>query len=74
MNRDVTGGAMPGATSDTTHQETEMATIEKPQVFEAPGREGSLVEVAERYDNFIGGGWVAPAKGWVPGEPQPGYR
>jgi aldehyde dehydrogenase len=51
-----------------------MATIEKPQVFEAPGREGSLVEVAERYDNFIGGGWVAPAKGWVPGEPQPGYR
>ncbi len=40
-----------------------MATIEKPQVFEAPGREGSPVEVADRYENFIGGGWVAPAKG-----------
>ena len=40
-----------------------MATIEKPQIFEAPGREGSPVEVAERYENFIGGGWVAPSKG-----------
>jgi aldehyde dehydrogenase len=40
-----------------------MATVEKPQVFEAPGREGSPVEVADRYENFIGGGWVAPSKG-----------
>jgi aldehyde dehydrogenase len=40
-----------------------MATIEKTQAFEAPGREGSPVEVADRYENFIGGGWVPPAKG-----------
>ncbi|MBN9621379.1 MAG: aldehyde dehydrogenase [Actinobacteria bacterium] len=40
-----------------------MATIEKAQVFEAPGREGSPVEVKDRYENYIGGGWVPPAKG-----------
>ena len=40
-----------------------MATIEKPQVFGAPGTAGSPVEVLERYENFIGGGWVAPSKG-----------
>jgi len=40
-----------------------MATIEKPQVFEAPGRPGSPVEVAERYENFIGGDFVPPSKG-----------
>jgi aldehyde dehydrogenase len=40
-----------------------MATIEKPQVFAAPGQEGSPVEVADRYENFIGGEFVAPAKG-----------
>ena len=32
-----------------------MATIEKPAVFEAPGRAGSPVELKARYDNFIGG-------------------
>jgi aldehyde dehydrogenase len=40
-----------------------MATIEKPQVFAAPGQEGSPVEVADRYENFIGGEFVAPVKG-----------
>jgi aldehyde dehydrogenase len=40
-----------------------MATIEKTQAFEAPGRKGSPVEVADRYENFIGGGWVPPAQG-----------
>ena len=29
----------------------------------APGRIGSLVEVKLRYDNFIGGTWVAPVNG-----------
>ena len=29
----------------------------------APGRIGSLVEVKLRYENFIGGKWVAPVKG-----------
>ena len=33
------------------------------KVYEAPGRPGSVVEVKARYDNFIGGHWVAPVKG-----------
>ena len=40
-----------------------MATIEKGAIFEAPGRPGSPVELKERYENFIGGHWVAPVKG-----------
>ncbi len=31
--------------------------------FVAPGRAGSVVEVNSRYENFIGGRWVAPVKG-----------
>ena len=33
------------------------------RVFVAPGRPGSVVDVKPRYDNFIGGKWVAPVKG-----------
>jgi aldehyde dehydrogenase len=40
-----------------------MATIEKGAMFAAPGRPGSPVELNERYENFIGGHWVAPVKG-----------
>ncbi len=40
-----------------------MATVEKPTTFEAPGRPGSPVEVKDRYENFIGGHWVAPIDG-----------
>ena len=40
-----------------------MATIEKPALFEAPGQSGSPVELKPRYDNFIGGRWVAPVDG-----------
>ena len=40
-----------------------MATIEKGAVYEAPGREGSVVELKARYENFIGGHWVAPVEG-----------
>ncbi|MCP2168429.1 aldehyde dehydrogenase [Goodfellowiella coeruleoviolacea] len=32
-------------------------------VYAKPGTEGSLVQFAERYDNFIGGEWVAPVEG-----------
>lgn len=32
-------------------------------VFIAPGVEGSLVSLKPRYENFIGGQWVAPVKG-----------
>lgn len=31
--------------------------------YAAPGTEGSAVTFAPRYDNFIGGEWVAPADG-----------
>ena len=31
--------------------------------YVAPGRPGSLVDVKARYENFIGGSWVPPAKG-----------
>ena len=33
------------------------------KIYAAPGRPGSVVEVKNRYDNFIGGRWVAPVKG-----------
>jgi aldehyde dehydrogenase len=39
-----------------------MATIEQ-QTYAAPGEPGSPVEVKERYENFIGGRWIAPVKG-----------
>ncbi len=40
-----------------------MATIEQSTTFEAPGQPGSPVKVKEHYENFIGGGWVAPVEG-----------
>ena len=40
-----------------------MATTEQSTTFEAPGRPGSPVQCKARYDNFIGGHWVAPIGG-----------
>jgi aldehyde dehydrogenase len=40
-----------------------MATTEQSTTFEAPGRPGSPVQCKARYDNFIGGHWVAPIDG-----------
>ncbi len=34
--------------------------VDTPTIFAAPGRPGSLVELKPRYDNFIGGEWIAP--------------
>src|SRR5664279_2094175 len=31
--------------------------------YVAPGQDGSIVEVAARYENFIGGKWLAPTRG-----------
>ena len=39
-----------------------MATTER-TTYAAPGQPGSPVELAERYDNFIGGEWVPPTTG-----------
>ncbi len=33
------------------------------QVYVPPGLPGSLVQVKARYDNYVGGRWVAPVKG-----------
>ena len=40
-----------------------MATIERAATYAAPGESGSPVDLKTRYDNFIGGHWVAPVKG-----------
>jgi aldehyde dehydrogenase len=40
-----------------------MATVEKHATYEAPGMPGSPVELKARYENFIGGSWVAPVEG-----------
>jgi aldehyde dehydrogenase len=40
-----------------------MATIEKISTFAAPGQSDSPVELKPRYENFIGGHWVAPVDG-----------
>jgi aldehyde dehydrogenase len=48
-----------------------MATIEKAAIFDAPGRSGSPVELKDRYENFIGGHWVAPVKGRYADDPTP---
>ncbi len=40
-----------------------MVTELKPRIYVTPGLSGSVVTVKPRYDNFIGGRWVAPVKG-----------
>ncbi len=40
-----------------------MATIEKVATFAPPGHVDSPVELKPRYDNFIGGRWIAPVRG-----------
>jgi len=43
--------------------EAVQAARKSPAPYVRPGRPGSIVEVRARYGNFIGGHWVAPAKG-----------
>ncbi len=40
-------------------------------VYAQPGTEGSIVSFARRYDNFIGGDWVAPVAGRYFDNPSP---
>ena len=47
-----------------------MATIES-TTYAAPGEAGSPVELKDRYDNFIGGEWVAPTTGEYRENPTP---
>jgi aldehyde dehydrogenase len=46
-----------------TEEPTTATSAGSAEVFIAPGRPGSLVQVKPRYDNFIGGKWIAPVKG-----------
>jgi aldehyde dehydrogenase len=39
-----------------------MSTVES-TTYEVPGESGSPVELKERYENFIGGQWIAPTTG-----------
>ncbi|MGZ5769224.1 MAG: aldehyde dehydrogenase family protein, partial [Caldimonas sp.] len=39
-----------------------MSTVES-TAYNAPGESGSPVELKERYENFIGGAWIAPTTG-----------
>ncbi len=52
-------------TSDRHASATESRPAEEATAapYVAPGRAGSLVDVKPRYENFIGGHWVPPAKG-----------
>ena len=40
-----------------------MTTVTPTQTYAAPGQAGSVVTVKPRYENFIGGRWVAPVDG-----------
>jgi len=40
-------------------------------IYEAPGHAGSPVSLQDRYDNFIGGAWVAPSTGRYRENPTP---
>jgi aldehyde dehydrogenase len=50
-------------TTMTATNETVTAGKTENGTFVAPGQPGSLVDVKPRYENFIGGRWVAPVKG-----------
>ncbi|MEY9940106.1 aldehyde dehydrogenase [Streptacidiphilus sp. MAP5-52] len=48
-----------------------MLDEEDAMVYAQPGTEGSIVSFKPRYDNFIGGDWVAPAEGRYFDNPTP---
>jgi aldehyde dehydrogenase len=48
-----------------------MAVVEQPTVYPAPGSPESAVSLKPRYENFIGGYWVAPAEGAYSPNPSP---
>src|SRR3954447_26248725 len=48
-----------------------MAVMEHATVYAAPGLPGSPVSLKPRYDNYIGGHWVAPVAGEYSADPSP---
>ena len=53
----ITSGVLPET------EVVEPVTTPATKVYVAPGREGSIVELKPRYENFIGGHWIAPVQG-----------
>ena len=60
MARGAGGGGIGGIQFHILRGGLTMAIIDRPAVFAAPGEAGSPVSLKARYDNFIGGEWVAP--------------
>ena len=48
-----------------------MAVAEQTTVYPAPGSPESPVSLKPRYENFIGGHWVAPVEGAYSPNPSP---
>ena len=48
-----------------------MAVAVQTSVYVAPGLPGSPVSLKPRYENFIGGHWVAPVEGAYSANPSP---
>ena len=48
-----------------------MAVVEQTTIYPAPGSPGSPVALKPRYENFIGGHWVAPVEGAYSPNPSP---
>jgi len=49
--------------TDVIQRGVHMTTVTPPQTYVAPGQAKSVVPVKPRYENFIGGDWVAPVDG-----------
>ena len=49
----------------------QITVTEQITVYAAPGSPESLVSLKPRYENFIGGHWVAPAEGDYSANPSP---
>jgi len=52
----------------------ETTPVKGPTPYAEPGRPGSLVSLKPRYDNFIGGRWVARPYGYHYGPRYYGWR
>jgi aldehyde dehydrogenase len=69
LQRGVLGAAAQAVTP--ADGGAKVATIEKSHTYAVPGSPGSPVEVKPRYDNFVGGTWMAPAEGGYSDNPSP---
>src|SRR3954454_23179432 len=59
----VLGAAGSTSPIPAKRSKTMATAVITPTTHEAPGQPGSPVELKDRYDNFIGGEWIAPTTG-----------